>query len=187
MTAADPNSRTPDPQAAPMAAPQADWTQADWLAHVERLHVGQAVVLLLLSAGEVPPKIIPAELPQPASLTLPYDLYTDEDIAHRVLYVEASRGCPFTCEFCLSSLDIPVRAFPLESFLAALERLLARKGSLSFVQIGANDGVSFDPMNPFVQRHRDRVSGIVVEPLLQAVDHLLEIVSSTAEIGRAHV
>jgi len=50
-------------------------------------------------------------------------------------------------------------------FERRLERLLARKGSLSFVQIGANDGVSFDPMNPFVQRHRDRVSGIVVEPL----------------------
>ncbi|MEQ1858997.1 MAG: radical SAM protein [Chthoniobacteraceae bacterium] len=72
------------------------------------------------------PKIIPAELPQPAQLALPYELYTDDDIAHRVLYVEASRGCPFTCEFCLSSLDIPVRAFALDAFLAALDGLLAR-------------------------------------------------------------
>ncbi|HET6425405.1 MAG TPA: radical SAM protein, partial [Planctomycetaceae bacterium] len=61
-----------------------------------------------------------------AELALPYELYTDDDLAHRVLYVEASRGCPFTCEFCLSALDIPVRQFPLESFLAAMQRLLDR-------------------------------------------------------------
>jgi radical SAM superfamily enzyme YgiQ (UPF0313 family) len=79
-----------------------------------------------LLAGEKLPKVIPADLPQPAQLTLPYELYTDDDIAHRVLYVEASRGCPFTCEFCLSSLDIPVRAFALEAFLSALDGLLAR-------------------------------------------------------------
>ena len=72
------------------------------------------------------PKVIPAELPPLDRLAPPYDFYTDDDIAHRVLYVEASRGCPFTCEFCLSSLDIPVRAFPLEAFLAAMDRLLAR-------------------------------------------------------------
>lgn len=72
------------------------------------------------------PKIIPAELPKLEHVALPYELYTDADLAHRVLYVEASRGCPFTCEFCLSSLDIPVRQFPLAEFLGALDKLLAR-------------------------------------------------------------
>lgn len=72
------------------------------------------------------PKLIPAELPTLGTLASPYELYSDEDIAHRVIYVEASRGCPFTCEFCLSSLDIPVRAFPLEAFLASMQRLLDR-------------------------------------------------------------
>lgn len=72
------------------------------------------------------PKIIPAPLPELTRLQLPYDFYTDDDLAHRVLYVEASRGCPFTCEFCLSSLDVPVRAVDLENFLAALDRLLGR-------------------------------------------------------------
>jgi len=71
-------------------------------------------------------KIIPAPIPDLALLRLPYSLYNDEDIAHRVVYVEASRGCPFTCEFCLSSLDIPVRQFPLPALLAALEELLER-------------------------------------------------------------
>ncbi len=76
--------------------------------------------------GRLSSKIIPAELPPIDRLASPYDFYTDEDLAHRVVYVEASRGCPFTCEFCLSSLDLPVRAFPLDAFLAAMQRLLDR-------------------------------------------------------------
>jgi radical SAM superfamily enzyme YgiQ (UPF0313 family) len=80
-----------------------------------------------LLAGKRPAaKIILAEVPDLARVELPYDLYTDEDVAHRVLYIEASRGCPFTCEFCLSSLDVPVRQFPLDALLAAAEKLLER-------------------------------------------------------------
>lgn len=87
-------------------------------------------MLLAASPGShssvAPPKIIPAELPDFSQLALPYDLYTDADVAHRVIYVEASRGCPFTCEFCLSSLDVPVRQVPLPALLAELQKLLDR-------------------------------------------------------------
>ncbi|MEI8290206.1 MAG: radical SAM protein [Verrucomicrobiota bacterium] len=71
-------------------------------------------------------QIIPAEPPDFSQFALPYDFYTDADLAHRLVYVEASRGCPFTCEFCLSSLDIPVRQVPLDQFLAAMQKLLDR-------------------------------------------------------------
>jgi radical SAM superfamily enzyme YgiQ (UPF0313 family) len=59
----------------------------------------------LLSGGRPAAKIIPAGLPEFSELVLPYDLYDDEDVAHRIIYVEASRGCPFSCEFCLSSVN----------------------------------------------------------------------------------
>ena len=71
-------------------------------------------------------KIIPAPLPDFSQLALPYRLYNEQDIAHRILYVEASRGCPFSCEFCLSSLDIPVRQAPLEPFLKEMDELIKR-------------------------------------------------------------
>ncbi|MBL9175237.1 MAG: DUF4080 domain-containing protein [Verrucomicrobiales bacterium] len=77
------------------------------------------------------PRVIAAGLPRLEDLRLPYDLYTAEDAAHRVIYVEASRGCPFTCEFCLSSLEVPVRQFPLDRFLGALQGLMDR-GVLRF-------------------------------------------------------
>ena len=80
-----------------------------------------------LLAGERPEgKVISAEPPAFSRLTLPYDDYDAEDVAHRIIYVEASRGCPFTCEFCLSSLDIPVRQAPLPLLLEHLGRLLQR-------------------------------------------------------------
>ena len=80
----------------------------------------------LLVGSRPSTKTIPAELPRMEQLVLPYDLYDEQDIAHRVIYVEASRGCPFKCEFCLSSLDVPVRNVPLEPFLAEMQKLLDR-------------------------------------------------------------
>lgn len=81
---------------------------------------------LLADEGATLPKIIAARLPDFARLALPYDYYSEADIAHRIVYVEASRGCPFTCEFCLSSLDFPVRQVPLDVFLSAMQKLLDR-------------------------------------------------------------
>lgn len=80
-----------------------------------------------LLAGEKPStKVISAGLPALSDVHLPYRYYSDGDIANRVIYVEASRGCPFTCEFCLSSLDIPVRQFDHDRVLAEIGALFDR-------------------------------------------------------------
>jgi radical SAM superfamily enzyme YgiQ (UPF0313 family) len=103
------------------------------------------------------PKIIPAELPDFSKLALPYSLYDEKDIAHRIIYVEASRGCPFTCEFCLSSLDIPVRQVPLDSFLNEMQKLLDRGvRQFKFVDrtFNLNIAVSSAILNFFLERHQ---------------------------------
>jgi radical SAM superfamily enzyme YgiQ (UPF0313 family) len=75
-------------------------------------------------------KIHAGAQPPLSDIALPYAMYNDEDIAHRTLYVEASRGCPFKCEFCLSALDKTAWPFELDKFLAELETLHARGARL---------------------------------------------------------
>ncbi len=80
----------------------------------------------LLNNDKPTHKVIPSEQPPLTQLALPYRFYTAEDIAQRLIYVEASRGCPFRCEFCLSALDKTAWPFGLDSFLAELQALYDR-------------------------------------------------------------
>ncbi len=71
-------------------------------------------------------QILSTDLPDIKKIIMPYNLFTDDDINNRIIYVEASRGCPYKCEYCLSSLDKSVRSFDLECFLNEIQNLMNR-------------------------------------------------------------
>lgn len=106
-------------------------TLADYVISGEGDHAFRDLCDAILSGNRPAEKVIHASPPKLETLALPYRFYTDEDIANRVIYVEASRGCPFTCEFCLSALEIPVRQAPLEEFLEEMQSLIDR-GAMTF-------------------------------------------------------
>lgn len=59
---------------------------------------------------------------------LPSPFRFSEDIPHlgkRVTYIETSRGCPFSCQFCLSSIEVGVRYFDRESIKEDIRYLMA--------------------------------------------------------------
>jgi hypothetical protein len=71
------------------------------------------------------PQFFAPQFLDPDSLRLPYDLYTDEDLGQRTIYVETSRGCPYHCGYC-SSAGSGLRLFPLDRLLPAFDRLWQR-------------------------------------------------------------
>lgn len=80
----------------------------------------------LLAGGKPEQKFIEGKALALDELKLPYEHYSDDDIKNRLIYVEASRGCPFKCEFCLSALDKTSTAFPLDNFLIEMDKLFDR-------------------------------------------------------------
>jgi len=80
----------------------------------------------LLTNNPPAEKIFPPEEFKLSQLNFPYSYYSRQDIENRVIYVEASRGCPFKCEFCLSSLDKTSWPFDLDLFLNEMQNLYDR-------------------------------------------------------------
>jgi radical SAM superfamily enzyme YgiQ (UPF0313 family) len=87
-----------------------------------------------------------------------YHLYTDEDLAKKLIYVEASRGCPFNCEFCLSSLDSEVREFPLDPFLAQMDELVLR-GAKTFKFLDRSFNVNIKRALKVIEFFLEKIDG----------------------------
>ncbi len=116
-------------------------------------------------------KVIPGEQVPLGQLVLPYAEYSDADLAHRQLYVEASRGCPFKCEFCLSSLDQTAWAFDLDLFLSQMQRLYLR-GARNFKFVDRTFNLKIDASLRILQFFLDRLSDDLFVHFEVVPDHL---------------
>jgi anaerobic magnesium-protoporphyrin IX monomethyl ester cyclase len=59
-------------------------------------------------------------------LPSPYRFAEDiPELGKRVTYIETSRGCPFSCQFCLSSIEVGVRYFDREKIKEDIRYLMA--------------------------------------------------------------
>lgn len=94
-------------------------------------------------------RVIKAPVVDMSQIVLPYRYYSDEDVAHRYIYVEASRGCPYSCEFCLSSLDKKVRNIDIDIFIDELE-ILWNRGVRSFKFIDRTFNQGIERANKFM-------------------------------------
>lgn len=70
--------------------------------------------------------VVKADLNRLSKLPSPYMLTDDKkNLNNRLVYFETSRGCPFQCQYCLSSLEKGVRYFPTDYIFKNLSYLIA--------------------------------------------------------------
>jgi radical SAM superfamily enzyme YgiQ (UPF0313 family) len=118
-------------------------------------------------------KVLPGEQPSLQEISLPYAGYDDDDLAHRLLYVEASRGCPFKCEFCLSSLDKTAWAFDADAFLGELDALY-RRGARHFKFVDRTFNLKVEASARILQFFLDRMGDDLFVHFELIPDHLPE-------------
>ena len=62
-----------------------------------------------------------AEVADLSTIPFPYDESDMNELTHKIMYYESSRGCPFSCQYCLSGNRNTVRFFPLQRTLQELQ------------------------------------------------------------------
>ncbi|MGD7043470.1 B12-binding domain-containing radical SAM protein [Jeotgalibacillus proteolyticus] len=98
--------------------------------------------------------------------TLPSPFRFDEDkqdLSKRIVYIETSRGCPFRCQFCLSSIEVGVRYFDREAIKDEIRYLMANGAKvIKFVDRTFNISRSY-AMEMFEFLIREHVEGTVFQ------------------------
>ncbi|MCC0782062.1 B12-binding domain-containing radical SAM protein [Clostridioides sp. ES-S-0108-01] len=80
----------------------------------------------------------------------PYENLNPKEYENRIVYYESSRGCPFNCQYCLSSTIPGLRYFSLDRIKSDLKALIdARVSQIKFIDrtFNANRKVAMEIMN----------------------------------------
>ena len=112
----------------------------------------------ILENNKIEQKIFSPQLLDVSKIELPYKYYTDNDIQNRHIYVEASRGCPYNCEFCLSSIDKKVRDFDVDELLNQFE-LLWQRGARGFKFIDRTFNLNIEVATKLLDFFLDKKGG----------------------------
>ncbi len=96
------------------------------------------------------------EISDLSDTSLAYDL--NDDYINKIQYVETSRGCPFNCSFCMSSLEKNVRYFNIGSIKESL-LLLKDKGArtIKFLDrtFNTNKKYAIEVMDFIINNHNE--------------------------------
>lgn len=126
------------PEVSYNAAQVLERTSADLVVHGE----GEETVFQLLQAlkSKAPLQSIPGitcwvegsisenpDMPPISMDDLPFVYHNMTELEHKIIYFESSRGCPFSCQYCLSCNDHNVRFMSLPKVFRALDFFLSQK------------------------------------------------------------
>lgn len=169
-----------------LGGPEVSYDVNDWLRRLKEVDfivMGEGEVsfkeLLKHLNGEIPLEEVPGICylqndkfkihAQPKKIDLreiPSPYRFEEDIPHlskRIQYIETSRGCPFSCQFCLSSIEVGVRYFNREKIKEDIRYLMANGAkTIKFVDRTFNISRSY-AMEMFQFLIDEHVPGVVFQ------------------------
>ncbi|HJD92864.1 B12-binding domain-containing radical SAM protein [Bacteroides coprosuis] len=112
--------------------------------------------------GHISRTIVQADIEKLILLDSPYQLEEDKEaLINRVVYLETSRGCPYQCQYCLSSLEKGVRYFPKEYIYDNLSYLIQSDAKLiKFLDrtFNLNKTHTYNVFNFLIENYRPNLS-----------------------------
>lgn len=114
------------------------------------------------SKGYLSKTVVKADLERLSRMQSPYLLEEDkESLKNRLVYFETSRGCPYQCQYCLSSREKGVRYFPMEYILENLSALIqAGARQIKFLDrtFNLNKSHTLSIFDFLIRNHREGLS-----------------------------